>query len=577
MHILPVKKYFSLLITYLKPQWIRVSLMCVFLLANVGFQILNPQLLRSFVDTALEHGSAKLLFTISIGFVLVVLVGQGVAIIYSYFSESVAWTATNQLRADLVEHCLKLDMAFYQARTSGELIERIDGDITTLANFFSQLFVTILSNILVALAVLVLFFQIDLGAGMLMSVFALCWVAILVSIRYRALPFSLALRQKTAQFFGFLSEYLLGMEDFQANGATQFILNKFYMQRRDLLGAKVKSGVRSFLMANASYTLLVLGSVLALSIGIYLWSHRIVSIGTIYLMYAYIELLTMPINQIQLQLQSMQQAEACIQRVEELFQKRSSICDIGDILPPPGVLSVEFCNVSFAYTPSETVIHNVTFQIPPGNVLGIVGRTGSGKTTLIRLLFRFYDPQDGDVLLGGISLRKIPLHELRKRIGMVTQEVQLFHATIRDNLTFFDPSIGDTRILKALEQVGLLSWYQSLDQGLDTELGSDSQGISAGEAQLLALARIFLLDPNVVILDEASSRLDPITDELIQQAMQKLFVGRTVIVIAHRLETMRYVNEVLVLEQGRVIEHGPREQLVNDMSSFFAHLLQTSS
>jgi ABC-type multidrug transport system fused ATPase/permease subunit len=207
-------------------------------------------------------------------------------------------------------------------------------------------------------------------------------------------------------------------------------------------------------------------------------------------------------------------------------------------------------------------------------VLGLLGRTGSGKTTLTRLLFRLYDLSSGAIHLGGVDLRVARLHELRERVGIVTQDVQLFQASIRDNLTLFDRSIADERIMAMLEQLELAGWVSSLKHGLDTELGPGGGGLSAGEAQLLAFARVFLQDPGLVILDEASSRLDPATERLIERAVDRLLAGRTGIIIAHRLATVQRADEIMILEHGQIIEHGPRELLANVPDSRFATLLR---
>lgn len=222
------------------------------------------------------------------------------------------------------------------------------------------------------------------------------------------------------------------------------------------------------------------------------------------------------------------------------------------------------------------VIQNLSFKVEPGEVLGLLGRTGSGKTTLTRLLFRLYDPARGTIRLGNKDLRQTRLADLRTTIGMVTQDVQLFHATVRDNLTFFDKSSDDERILQALDALGMRSWYESLPDGLDTMLAANGGGLSAGEAQLLAFARVFLKDPAVVILDEASSRLDPATERLLEQAIDRLLQGRTSIIIAHRLSTIQRADTLMVLEGGRVLEYGPRAQLAANSHSHFAHLLRTA-
>lgn len=264
-----------------------------------------------------------------------------------------------------------------------------------------------------------------------------------------------------------------------------------------------------------------------------------------------------------------------MQRIEQLFRMQTALVDDGDVSLPGGALSVEFRDVSFGYVDSDSVIEHVSFHLSAGNLLGIVGRTGSGKTTLARLLFRLYDPQLGEVCLGGVSSKSVPLHDLRKHVGMVTQDVQIFHATVRDNLTLFNRTILDEHIVAAIDDIGLSPWLDTLPAGLDSLLGSDGAGLSAGEAQLLAFTRVLFTNPGLVILDEASSRLDPATEQLIERAMVKLLIDRTGIIIAHRLATLQRVDEILVLEDGRILEYGRKEEVASDPSSRFSYLLQT--
>jgi len=272
----------------------------------------------------------------------------------------------------------------------------------------------------------------------------------------------------------------------------------------------------------------------------------------------------------------LQQVEACIQRIEELLCIQPMIVDGQERAPlSPGATSVECRDVSFGYNEHELILHSLNFSLKAGKVLGIVGRTGSGKTTIARLLFRLYDPQTGEISIGGVPIRNTSLHMLGQRIGMVTQDVQLFQASVRDNLTFFDSSMQDEQIIAALNDVGLSAWYSALPQGLDTELGTNGEGLSAGQAQLLAFTRVLLTNPGLVILDEASSRLDPATEYILERATRKLFSGRTGVIIAHRLSTLLHVDEIMVLEDGRVLEYGSREALAGNPDSHFAHLLQT--
>jgi ATP-binding cassette subfamily B protein len=249
--------------------------------------------------------------------------------------------------------------------------------------------------------------------------------------------------------------------------------------------------------------------------------------------------------------------------------------------PLDGPLSVTFEGVSFCYEDGENALQDVTFELRAGQTLGILGRTGSGKTTLTRLLFNLYNPTHGRILLGRpsgetrVDLRDLALVELRRRVSLVTQDVQLFQATVRENLTFFDASIPDERLEAILRELSLWDWVSSLPDGLQTTLGTGGQGLSAGEAQLLAFARVFLKDPGLVVLDEASSRLDPATEMRMERAIDRLFSGRTGLIVAHRLRTVQRADLILILEGGRVIEFGPRAALAADPGSHFAGLLRT--
>jgi ATP-binding cassette subfamily B protein len=238
-------------------------------------------------------------------------------------------------------------------------------------------------------------------------------------------------------------------------------------------------------------------------------------------------------------------------------------------------IHVEIENLHFEYDEDTPVINDVSFRLEPGKTLGLLGRTGSGKTTLARLIVRLYDPTRGVIKLGGKNLNSLILKDLRKRIAYVTQDVQLFHASVRDNLSFFDPGISDETILKAIDDMGLSEWFKKLGSGLDTMLDANGGGLSAGEAQLLAFVRVFLKNPDLVILDEASSRLDPVTEQLVEKAVGKLLVNRTCIIIAHRLGTVQRANEILILDNGSVLEYGSREALAKDSNSRFHQLLKT--
>ena len=567
--------YTNLLITYLKPQWRRASLMIVLLLLGIALQLLNPQVLLYFINAATAGADTTTLMLSGLLFVGIALGNQGVMVVATYLSENVAWTATNKLRSDLVAHCLKLDMAFHKEQTSGELIERIDGDVDTLSTFFSQSFVYLFGNSVLIVGIVIFLFLIDWRVGLVMGSFTCIALFVLIRIRSYAVPFWVQEREKDADFFGFIGEQLLGTADTRANGATGYVMTRFYHLLRAWLPASRKASIAGYAMIMTSLATFGIGNALAFAVGAYLWSIHAITLGVVYIIFYYTNLLQQPMQQIRMELQNLQKAGAGIERVQQLLQTQSSIRESDEQVLPAGELKVEFEHVSFGYNTDETILHDLTFTLQPGKVLGVLGRTGSGKTTLARLLLRLYNVQTGEIRLGGVPIRETRLRNMRQHIGMVTQDVQLFHASVRDNLTFFNRSISDTRILEVLEDLGLTTWYRSLAEGLDTELGSDGEGLSAGEAQLLAFTRVFLANPGLVILDEASSRLDPATEQLIERAVSKLFSGRTGIIIAHRLSTVQRANEILILERGRILEHGTRQALASNSTSRFSLLLQT--
>ena len=572
-----INPYTRLLGRYLKSQRLRVITLAIALLGSIVLQLINPQILRYFIDTALNQGTGAMLLQAALLFIGIALVTQGLTLVTTYLGETVAWQATNALRADLAAHCLHLDLSFHQSRTPGELVERVDGDVTTLARFFSQFVLYILGNSLLLFGILAVLWFEDWRAGLSLTLFVLVAFGLLTRLLRFALPAWVAYRQLSARFFGFLGEYLTGREDLQANDSISYVKHRFHGMLQQWLPIFHRARLAQTLLWGSSVALLTTGNVVALSVGAYLWSQNVITLGTVYLIFYYANQLRQPMASILGELTEFQQAQASILRVQELLATPSRLPLAGAHALPNKAVTVEFDQVWFSYDagqPHDWALQNVSWCLPAGQVLGVVGRTGSGKTTLTRLLLRFYAPQAGTIRLGQVPLETIATACLRQRVGIVTQEVQLFQATIRDNLRLFDPAIEDDQIQHALGELELLDWLRSHPQGLDTLLASDSGGLSAGEAQLLAFARIWLRNPSLVILDEASSRLDPRTEQRIEQATKQLMQGRTGIIIAHRLSTLQHADYILVLDQGQVIEYGRRQALANQPTSRLAQLLQ---
>ncbi len=569
-------QYRSVLVEQLGPQKGRVVLLAALMFASIAAQLINPQIIRHFIDLTQTSVELRQLMNAAGAFILIALAHQTLETVATYVSEVISWTSTNSLRAKLVRHCLGLDMAFHNDHTPGEMIERVDGDVNALGNFLSSFIIQILGNILLMFGVLAMLFREDWRAGAAMLAVIVVAITILGLLRNIAVPHWAASRQASADLFGFLEERLAGTEDIRACNGKLFVLRRFYELTRAWYKREVKAALMMNIVFNTSLLLLVIATSAALATGAYLYLEGSLTIGGVYLLAHYTHMLVQPVQRLSSQLQDLQRAGASIGRIGELFETRSSLVEVGVTKLPAGPLSVTLEHVDFGYQKDEQVLDGVTFDLPAGTTLGVLGRTGSGKTTISRLISRLYDPWAGTVRIGGVDVKETTAPDRSDRIAVVTQNVQMFQASIRDNLTLFDPAIADDRIHETLSQLGLRTWMETLPDGLDTVVSSGGEGLSAGQGQLLAFARVLLLKtPDLVILDEASSRLDPATEQLVEQSVDRLLEGRTSIIIAHRLSTLQRTDRVMIIDEGTVVEHGDRATLAADASSRFHSLLKT--
>jgi ATP-binding cassette subfamily B protein len=571
---IPLRRYWDLLGDYFRIQKGWFVLLVVLMVGSIGLQIANPQIVRAFLDAVGSGESLRVLMFTALAFLGMSLFQQTMAVGATYVGEAVAWTATNRLRADLMRHCLHLDMGFHNGRSPGELIERIDGDVAELSNFFSQVVVRVLGNLLLMGGVVLAFFREDWRLGIAFAVYAAVATLALNRVRNIAVPYQRARRQASAALFGFLEEQFAGTEDIRSSGAVGFVLRELYKLQYAIFRSDRAAEFKGLWVAFTSGSVLRLGLVMAVIAAYQLNTGGAISIGTAYLIVNYLNLLSRPIRELTRQVETLQTVGASVERVAELREIKSALPDGHGTAIPDGALSLAFDDVSFAYHHDQPVLRDLSFRLQPGRVLGLLGRTGSGKTTLARLALRLYEPTQGRIAVGDTDIRGAQLKRLRSRIAFVTQDVQLFQASVRDNLTFFNREIPEARILEVIQDLGLEEWYRALPEGLDTQLETGGKGLSAGEAQLLALTRVFLRDPGLVILDEASSRLDPATEQRIERAIDRLLHDRTAIVIAHRLATLHRADEIMILDQGVVCEYGPREWLAGDPTSRFHQLLR---
>lgn len=566
---LSIRDYQKLIRRCIIPQLDKFAILFLLLLVGIGLMLLLPQLISHYVDVALEKNHYYVLVWIGAGYIGLTIVNQGIQLGETYLSEKVAWYATNTLRQDLAVHCLNLDMSFHKQHAAGEMIERIDGDVSELANFFSRFIIQIIGNILLLVGVICVLFYQNIWVGVAFFFFISLSLFVLNKVREFATPYWIKARQAKAQFFGDLGDWLSTMEDVRPNGGVPHIMKRFYFSTRELFFKERTAYIRSRSLWPAMIILFAFGYALVFMMGTYLLKSGAITLGVLFLMFYYMDAIRAPLEHITMEMEDFQKSNASIKRILELFSYSSEIIQESDEELPNGALSIEFRNVTFAYQEGKPVLNNISFSLKAGEKLGLIGRTGSGKSTLVNVLLRLFEFSSGEILLGGKSIKRILLEALNERVAIVNQEPQLFHASIRDNITMFQPHIPDDQIIQALREVGLESWLKDLSHGLDTILTSGGKELSAGQAQLLALARVFLRDPGLVILDEASSRLDYQTEQMISEAIEKLLQNRTAIIIAHRMQSIEKVDQILVLNKGKVLEYGPKNQLEQDRLSYF--------
>jgi ATP-binding cassette, subfamily B, bacterial len=571
-----VSAYRDLLATYLRPQGRLLGLLSALLLAGIAVQVVSPQLIGRFVDGALRGAAQRDLIIIAVAFLLASFAQQALLVGATYYGERVAWTATNALRADLALHCLGLDATFHERHTPGELIERVDGDVTAVASFFSQFVIEVLGNVLLLLGILLMLWTFDVRVGSALTLFAALGLLLMMKTRAIAVPYWVSFREASARLFGFIEEHLTGLEDLRTLGAEAHALSRLgqhtFARMRAARIARLLSGVAW----STPIVVSAIGIALTYGLSAVLVGAGALTIGAAVTLYFYTRLLFIPLNRISNQLEEFQRASAGIVRIGEVRTWRSAIQDAPDAVSlSRGPLTLTFDGVSFAYHPGQAVLRDISFSLQSGMTLGLVGRTGSGKTTIARLAVRLWDTDAGSVSVGGHDIRRLTRASLRRCIGVVSQQPQLLRASVRDNVTLFDRGLSDADVLAALDELGIADWATQLSGGLDTLIGAGGRGVSAGEAQLLGLARVFLRDPGLVILDEPSSRLDLATQQLVNRAVERLLRRRTGLIVAHRLETLEWVDAVLVLDEGAIVEYGSRVSLIADGTSRFAALLRS--
>lgn len=556
-------------------RWVALA---VLVAAGSACTLAGPLVVRELIDEVTGGASVGRVRSLAGAFLAIVVAGQALGVLVVWWATATAWGVTNRLRIELTGHVLGLDHEFHRTHTPGELISRVDGDVTSVSDFLGKVLPKVAGSLLLVLGIIGVLAIVDWRLGLAMLVYFLLAVGAVRISSHRSVNESADEMSAIGRLYGGIEERLNASEDLRANGAGGHAMWRFVEEAADYMRQSLRRAMAFMGMWWTVEAAVMVGMAGAIAGGAWSVERGWISVGTAFLLFQYVLLISKPLDEMVQELQTVQKANGAMIRVAELMDIRPTVVDLGTTVPAPGPLTITARSVGFGYADdrheaSGPVLADIDLGIGAGRTVGVVGRTGSGKTTFTRLVLRLVEPTEGTLALGGVPIADIPLDELRRRVALVPQEVELLAGTVRDNVTLFDPAPSDAEVDAALRAAGLATLA---DGGLDRMLGPGGAGLSAGEAQLVSLARVWLRQPDLVVLDEATARVDPETEVRLAAAVRRLLEGRTALIIAHRLSTLREVDDVVVFSSGRVVEFGERAALAADPASRFHRLLALS-
>ncbi len=473
-----------------------------------------------------------------------------------------------RLRAQMSEKIDRLPFSYFDSHSRGDVISRFTNDVDTMVQSLNQSLASLVSNIVRIVGYLWMMLSISWQMTLLALLIIPLSLAVVIVITKNSQRFFLAQQNSLGLLNGHIEEMYGAHEIVTAFNGQKKSIEKFEMYNGQLYDSAWRSQFLSGLMQPMTMMIGNLGYVGVSILGGYLVLHQVIAIGDIQSFITYTRSFTQPINQIAQSMNMLQSTMAAAERVFAFLNEPEVLPDTKNPVPvafegkPLIQGQVVFENVRFGYKPDKIVINDFSMFVRPGQKIAIVGPTGAGKTTLVKLLMRFYELNGGAIYIDGHDTRTFKRKDLRSLVGMVLQDAWLFEGTVRDNLKFGDPDADDEKMKRAAKMAHVDHFIETLDNGYDTMLSEGSANVSQGQRQLLTIARAFLSDPKILILDEATSSVDTRTEVLIQKGMDALMEGRTSFVIAHRLSTIRNADAILVLNEGDIVEIGDHESLM---------------
>ena len=524
---------------------------------------IRPFLINFAVDNYIISPEKSQLQFISIVLFGILFLEAIVQFLYIYLATWLGQHVIQDLRAKVYQHILKLKMTFFDNTPIGSLVSRSVSDIETISDIFSQGLFVIIGELLKLIVVISMMFYTDWRLA-LISLLAIPLLLVATAWFKKNIKAAFQdVRKEVSNINTFVQEHIVGMNLVQIFNREDSEFQKF----KEINNSHLSAHLRSVFYYSVFFPLVEIFS--ALSIGLIIWyggeaiiSEKEVTLGELVAFILYIHMMFRPIRQLADRFNVLQMGIVGSERVFKVLDTKDFIADNGTIEIEKIGGDVEYKDVKFSYKKEDWVLMGLSFKVEKGKKLALVGRTGAGKTSIINILNRFYEIQSGDILIDGIDIREFKLKNLRKHIAVVQQEVHLFSSSIMENIILFDKNIKENNVVSAAKEIGIHDFIMSLPNNYNYRVGERGITLSTGQRQLISFLRVYLRNPKILILDEATSSIDSHTEEILQAAMNKLSEGRTTIIIAHRLSTIINSDKILLLENGKVLEEGTHSELL---------------
>ncbi|MBS4539034.1 ABC transporter ATP-binding protein [Clostridium sp. D2Q-11] len=488
----------------------------------------------------------------------------------SYIMASIAQKTVKDIRQDAFDNLQNLSLRYYDSNSSGDIMSRLTNDIELISSALSQAVVQLISSGITVIGAVIMMFVANWRLALITIIFVPVMGIFTVFITKKTFKNFKAQQQHLASLNGIVEESIGGLKAIKLYNQEDDIIDKFQKKNEELKNVAFKAQLYSgVIMPVINFINNLVYVIIVVSGGYFAIRFNAVSVGQIAAVSAYSRQFTRPISQLAQLFNTLQQSVAGAERVFEVMDKEDEYVNDNDFIVEKVEGHVEFKNVYFGYEKDKTILKDISFEANVGEVIAIVGPTGSGKTTIINLINRFYDVDQGQILIDGHDITDINKDSLRKRIGVVLQDTNLFGGTVFDNIRYGKRNSTKKEVIEASKLANADGFISRLPKGYNTEISEGGENFSQGERQLISIARTILSNPDILILDEATSNVDTRTESHIQESMEYLMEGRTSFVIAHRLQTIRNSDKILVIKDGEIIEHGNHRKLLDEKGFYY--------